>query len=150
MMTKFCKACKCYLPVQQFHRHPTTRDGCHTYCKDCHREKNRQHYKENRQQYIENNRRRYHRNPRRAQDEARWKNYGLTAAEYEDMLVHQQYQCAICEVSFELRKPCVDHDHETGKVRGLLCDSCNRMLGVFEGPTGQRMQQYIDGGHSSL
>lgn len=54
--------------------------------------------------------------------------YGLTAEEYEDLLVKHDYRCAICKSPSKLN---VDHDHMTGKVRGLLCRHCNYGLGHF-------------------
>ncbi len=56
--------------------------------------------------------------------------YGIDPEHLEYMLENQNFECAICK-SY-LTKPCVDHNHETGKVRGLLCDSCNQGLGRFE------------------
>ena len=63
--------------------------------------------------------------------------YGLSSAEYGVMLEQQDGRCAICgTVNFGVRsgKPAsafVDHEHETGKIRGLLCGSCNTGLGAF-------------------
>lgn len=57
--------------------------------------------------------------------------YNITLEDYDEMFNRQSGLCAICGIPHtELRKRLgVDHDHISGKVRGLLCDSCNRMLG---------------------
>jgi hypothetical protein len=50
------------------------------------------------------------------------------------MMNEQDFKCAICSVHLsDVKKSfAVDHDHATGKVRGLLCDLCNRALGQFK------------------
>ena len=59
-------------------------------------------------------------------------NYKLTVEEYEAMLRVQDGRCAICNAVFPKgRRPHVDHDHATGKVRGLLCARHNHGLGMF-------------------
>lgn len=75
---------------------------------------------------------------------ARRRNYGVDQSQYGEMLVAQSGCCAICCVDFEdfddlprghgSRKnvPYVDHCHETGEVRGLLCQQCNFDVGVVE------------------
>lgn len=55
--------------------------------------------------------------------------YGLTLLEYEAMLASQEHLCAICHQS-ETVALSVDHNHQTGAVRGLLCGNCNRMIGL--------------------
>jgi predicted nucleic acid-binding Zn ribbon protein len=60
--------------------------------------------------------------------------YGLSQDEYEAMLARQGGGCAICGTTDwpgKDHRPHVDHDHETKRVRGLLCDSCNQGLGRF-------------------
>jgi hypothetical protein len=63
-----------------------------------------------------------------------WLNkYGMSLEAYNDMLESQGGSCAICKTAagkFQ-KSLCVDHDHETGEVRGLLCNSCNWGLGYF-------------------
>ena len=56
--------------------------------------------------------------------------YGITLAEYNDMLVRQQSTCAICKkpTSSFKKHLAVDHNHETGYCRGLLCTFCNTRL----------------------
>ena len=57
--------------------------------------------------------------------------YGLTYEQWESMREAEEYSCMICGISEEemSRKLDVDHCHESGKVRGLLCNPCNNMLG---------------------
>jgi hypothetical protein len=65
--------------------------------------------------------------------------YGVTAQEFDRMIAEQGDCCAICQVRFDRRErgrrtskmngPNVDHDHETGAVRGVLCHACNLGLG---------------------
>jgi len=55
--------------------------------------------------------------------------YGLTLAEYQKMVGKQQHKCKICH---EVKSLVVDHHHESGTVRGLLCSKCNTGLGMFD------------------
>ena len=59
--------------------------------------------------------------------------FGITPEEYERLLYIQNYRCAICEKKqlHVRRRLAVDHDHKTGKIRGLLCTGCNPALGGF-------------------
>lgn len=60
--------------------------------------------------------------------------YGITLEEYDRMFALQSGVCAICkqpENDAYKRRLSVDHDHETGKVRGLLCHQCNTGIGKF-------------------
>lgn len=60
--------------------------------------------------------------------------YGITRDEFNNLLKSQGFKCAICHKNLEERgkNTCVDHDHETGKVRGILCMLCNLWLGRYE------------------
>ncbi len=89
---------------------------------------NVEHRKEYRKRYrIENPEkvRRQERNTQLKHD------FGITLVEYEQMLADQDYKCAICKrpAGYEGKDLAVDHDHETGSVRGLLCGKCNPMIG---------------------
>lgn len=53
--------------------------------------------------------------------------YGITLEEYRILSEVQNHKCAICKV--EVSSLCVDHNHKTGKVRGLLCHACNLAIG---------------------
>jgi len=69
----------------------------------------------------------------------RVRTYNITEQEYLCILASQDNKCAICDVIFDAAKrgsgnrgkPNIDHDHATGKVRELLCSSCNHGLGCF-------------------
>lgn len=76
----------------------------------------------------------YARNRRRDQvdllrDQYLRREYGISLGEYLEMLRGQNGACAVCGDGGKLH---VDHDHETGRVRGLLCGSCNRALGLLK------------------
>lgn len=61
--------------------------------------------------------------------------YGLTDEAYQALLKKQRGGCAICGGQSKHPKKttlCVDHDHATGRVRGLLCDVCNQAVGLFQ------------------
>lgn len=57
--------------------------------------------------------------------------FGINEAEYMLLFDEQRGRCAICGGT-ENRRLAVDHNHKTGKVRGLLCGACNTKLGWFE------------------
>ena len=54
-----------------------------------------------------------------------WKTYKITEEQYTNMWKKQKGKCAICGKDLKEHYLDVDHDHETGKVRGLLCRYCN-------------------------
>lgn len=61
--------------------------------------------------------------------------YGLTMQSYLDMMASQDNSCWICRAKFDAASnntPCVDHCHDSGKVRGILCPHCNLTLGFIE------------------
>lgn len=61
----------------------------------------------------------------------RKKRYGVDDSEYQRLLAKQNGLCAICAKTCS-RQLALDHDHTTGNIRGLLCNSCNRGLGYFK------------------
>ena len=58
--------------------------------------------------------------------------YGITYEEYEELLAQQGNVCEICQQNKNRdgRRLFVDHDHETGSLRGILCQKCNSILGL--------------------
>ena len=89
----------------------------HSSCKECDKDRVKARHQEN---------------PERTRNNDLKRNYGITLKEHQQMFDQQQGVCAICknEGDGKWKKLCVDHDHKTGKVRGLLCSNCNRMLGL--------------------
>lgn len=71
----------------------------------------------------------------RAYEHALRKRYGLTMEQYEQMVEDQKGLCAICgnpqQEQRGQKRLCVDHDHDTGQVRGLLCTNCNLGIGYL-------------------
>ena len=83
----------------------------------------------------------------------RYKKYQMRSSDYELMLRDQNGCCAICGAKPEKGKRLdIDHDHETGEVRGLLCGLCNRALGLLKDDPGviRHAADYVaSGGHPS-
>ena len=84
--------------------------------------------------FSERSRKYYINNPEKERAK-RLRKYGLTPENYETMFLSQNGLCAICESSNNGKRLHVDHDHETGKVRQLLCNSCNIGLGMLKDDT---------------
>lgn len=76
--------------------------------------------------------------------------YGITLAQYDQLLEKQQEACAVClrKASVFKTNLCVDHDHSTGEIRGLLCTNCNRrLIGRHrDGALLHRMANYVEQG----
>lgn len=125
MQTKVCGECKEDKPFSEYHKNKTGKYGLQSKCKKCAIQKTRDWQVKNPEKYaalIERNLK--VREPRRRADR-----YGLTVDELNDMIEKAGGRCNICKRERQLR---VDHDHVTGKVRGLLCHGCNTSLGAFE------------------
>ncbi|KAB2348952.1 endonuclease VII domain-containing protein [Actinomadura rudentiformis] len=118
---KYCPQCREVKPLKAFGRNRATKSGLAAYCRPCHTAtmaeiKQRTHGSE--RNYLLKLR------------------YGITEQEVAQMAARQGGLCAIC-LSGAAKH--VDHDHKTGKVRGLLCFSCNGALGQF-GDDPRRMR----------
>lgn len=93
-----------------------------SYCRTCRNEYRRAHYRKN-----------HEANKRQVRVEA-WKRQGidLTWDEYETLLDQQDGRCAICNQPPDKQALHVDHCHTTGKIRALLCRTCNVALGAAQ------------------
>lgn len=125
MVTKECTCCKKTLTVDNFYIRKDRKDSYTAQCKKCtivrnSGYRNQDHTKKYKAEYYLKNK-----NKKLNND---LKKYGLTLVDYENLLTEQNNCCAICKTNPGKRMS-VDHCHETGKVRGLLCSACNFMLG---------------------
>lgn len=157
METKICNICLEEKPLSEFTKRGP--NSYRAYCKKCKNLKDRLRYatdknyrdkfkqyreqtkvKERNKEYSKEYRERQSKDARKLRQK-RYnlkRNYGLTIEEYNKMLESQQGVCAICgkeeyltDNKGQTRPLSVDHNHETGEVRGLLCDRCNRGIGIF-------------------
>lgn len=164
LRVKRCKHCRNAKPLDEFYVDRKAKDGRRPECKTCNRATRARKYAADPQPYIarvkkwqqENAgrlnayRREYRKRPERktADQEGYLKRkYGITIADYDRMFDAQNGVCAIClEARPEERTLHVDHDHETGVIRGLLCFRCNNALGDFreEYELFQRAANYLD------
>lgn len=68
--------------------------------------------------------------------------YGIEISELFNKYLEQNCKCAICSTSVDIEDTAIDHNHETGEFRGLLCKICNRGLGMFKDSPSIIMSAY--------
>ncbi|MET7797578.1 endonuclease VII domain-containing protein [Streptomyces decoyicus] len=113
-----CRTCGEIKPQCEWTRNRSASDGLATLCKSCKSVKGRAgHLK---------------------------RHYGMSEAERDALIKEQRWMCPICLDASPVQ---VDHDHETGKVRGVLCFSCNAALGQFKDRPDvlRRAAEYLEG-----
>lgn len=129
--TKVCSKCGEEKPREAFHKAKQNKDGLMGFCGVCRNEKHKGQY----QRWTPEQREKHRARVLKCR-------YGMTLEELEAMYQMQAGCCAVCEepgdrpAINEKRASnagvlCVDHDHATGAVRGLLCRACNQGIGQF-------------------
>lgn len=137
---KTCSKCKVSLPLDSFHNSKSAKDGKQHRCKECTRTINSDPEVKaiRRQAWKDFDARKAAENPNYRKNMRFKREYGITYADYERMLEEQEGKCPCGRSAPEGHGGQwlhVDHDHTTGKVRGLLCPNCNKVLGlVFDNP----------------
>lgn len=124
---KKCPLCKEVKDITSFYTSGKSNKGYSSHCIVCMNDvatKNRPAHAEKRNKY-------YEKYKRRGRDLKLRAKYGITIEQYEQMKAAQNYACAICGEQERKKDLAVDHNHVTGKIRGLLCQMCNLALGYM-------------------
>lgn len=137
--TKSCNDPKCEQTNPQrlsnFHKEKNLKGGYRHQCKTCRNKRfrwwkdlNREHFNAYMREYNKG------KTGRKCQFSRRLKaRYGITVADYDKMFAEQNGECKICHRKPKgMRKLVIDHCHDSGKTRGLLCHSCNRSLAILD------------------
>ena len=121
---KVCTNCQRSKPLTEFHKRNVSADCRDTKCKECKREAVYASREANPVSYE------------RRRAERLWSLYRIRPEQFDAQLELQGNGCAICHedlshdpLAEEARRAHVDHDHDTGANRGILCPPCNLMLG---------------------
>jgi len=128
-----CNVCGKVKPKSEFHKNRSTTYGITSVCKECVRKQRKEWHSK-----PENKKKTRNRNLQHA--------FGITVDDYDALYTKQNGVCAICgkkeqkKNKYGVRRLVVDHNHITGKIRGLLCSCCNQGLGMF----------YTDSRHTDL
>jgi hypothetical protein len=127
-MTKICLNCASEKSDLWYHSIKNDKTSSFL-CKNCYlnlwRKKNPENVKRATKKYRDNN----HNNVVNSRLKLK---YGITLEDKIQMLKKQNYKCLICPKILDSVTACVDHDHITDQIRGLLCDKHNLALGLFE------------------
>lgn len=146
---KQCAKCNISKDFLSFPNHKKTKDGKCSWCRSCHTERSKQYREDHPDRILETSRKsrslpaqkekaaaREKLNKKTRSKQSRFRTierkYGLKEAEYNTLLEDQDRKCKLCylvETDNTFGYLYVDHCHKTGKIRGLLCHSCNSMLG---------------------
>jgi hypothetical protein len=139
---KTCTKCNAPLPLSGFHKESRSADGHQAWCKECSNEWRREYLRNAGEEILENrrkNRRDFYWNNRDGRLKAirnteLKRKYGITLGQYTVLFEMQDGRCGLCGSSNPGFRDnfAVDHDHDAADVRGLLCDQCNRDLGIYE------------------
>ena len=131
--TKTCTGCKKEKLLSEFNRNHKGKHGVQSQCKKCRTRYHIEHKNSDIDKHKHGIRRRHLKHL-----------YNITLEQYDRMFERQNGVCAICDKPQLNKRLSVDHNHGTGKVRGLLCSRCNSLLGVIEsGDFLDRAMKYL-------
>lgn len=138
---KKCTKCGEEKPLSEFHKQTKIKCGYRSVCKSCRTIYNllnkearkawtKKYREENKEKISLKKKEHYLANRKSNLSKGRFRKYGISEETYQTMLDDQRGICAICGLSMD--KPHVDHDHNSGKVRALLCGNCNTAIGLLK------------------
>ena len=143
-----CTDCSNTKPVSDFHGKGVSSKGVkkyQSYCRSCANKRRR--VRESKDLFLKEKRQKYAQksNKQRTKESRKLEHdyfkevktlYGITKEQYLTLLKDQHNSCAICFIDFtnwsSKRRPHIDHDHETGVIRGILCGPCNMGIGQLK------------------
>lgn len=115
---KKCPKCGVEKPLSEYHKDKNSKDGRSRACAVCATNQSKEWYRKN---------------PQVKRNASLLREYGISLEQFENMKIMQDGKCAICKNKFkDSVDTCVDHDHATKQVRALLCNHCNRAIGLFK------------------
>lgn len=130
-----CSMCKIEKEKTEFFKDSRKKNGIRSHCKDCCQRETKSWRERNRSEYNSYVAQWRAKNPDRQHKTEIKRNYGISIEKYNEMLTAQSCKCLICskqhDPTIKKGRLFVDHDHQTGEVRGLLCGKCNMALGLF-------------------
>lgn len=151
-----CNKCNLDKNIDCFYKHSSIKGGglrkvcteCNTKYRLTKRKENPEKDKQNQKVWVSNNRQYVNNNWKnyRLLNKDKWKsvhlkrNFNMSLTEFQKILTDQNHLCAICKNPESIidkrnnvkRSLSVDHDHNTGKIRGLLCTNCNQGIGKLK------------------
>lgn len=138
---KTCSSCKVIKPSTEFHAAKERFDGLRSTCKACCFRRHEAWRLSNKDKAAADQKKWRDNNPERSADHQLKLNYGVPLGTYARMFAEQKGLCAICKTDKPGGRPRadgtparfhVDHCHDTGRIRGLLCHHCNVGIGNFK------------------
>ena len=117
MQSKACTKCGEVKDLSAFYRKSTMKDGRQSHCKVCQNQRTKAWHNANPDSKKNTDLQRF---------------YGISLTDYNRMFEEQGGRCKICDQEQPGKRLAVDHCHRTGKVRSLLCDPCNKAIGLFQ------------------
>jgi len=140
---KSCTLCKLEKHKSDFSKNKKHPDGLSYWCRNCNAQQSKTWRLNNPEKKVKANK-----------QKGLKSRYGLSIDQYNQLLIAQNYKCAICNKpetakhsdKNSIKALAVDHCHATGKIRGLLCDACNRAEGFLRGSPklARKLAEYLE------